>query len=71
MPMNSPTPSSRFLQTCPKLRSKEMYHDAPGQEDAAFASGLYWCMKTHETFGPDGQPADKEHCCEGRACFGG
>ena len=69
--MNPSNPSTRLRMTCPKLRSKEMYHETPGQDDEAFASGLFWCMKTHETFGPDGQPAGKEECCEGRGCYGG
>lgn len=63
--------ASRFQIPCPNLRSKEMFYMSPGQEDDAFSSGLYWCTRTQETFGPDGQPVGKIECCAGRACFGG
>ena len=69
--MNRSSSSARLQLTCPKLRSKEMYHDTPGEEDEAFSSGLYWCLKTHESFGPDGKPVGKEECCEGRGCYDG
>jgi hypothetical protein len=42
-----------------------------GAEDDAFASGCYWCTLTQEAFGPDGQPAGKNECCQGRACYVG
>ena len=41
---------------CRNLRSKEMYY-AYGQEDDDYSSGVFWCAKTQEGFGPDGQPA--------------
>lgn len=44
-----------------------MYYNAP--DDDAYASGVFWCGKTHESFGPDGQAADKTECCEGRSCY--
>lgn len=56
---------------CRNLRSKEMYYEAPGQEEDDFSSGVYWCLKTNEAFGPDGQPAEKKECCTGRNCFVG
>ena len=52
---------------CRHLRCKEMFHESP--QDDAFASGIFWCAKTQEPFGPDGLPADKKHCCEARTCF--
>jgi hypothetical protein len=54
---------------CQHLRSKEMYYQAFGQEDDAFASGIYWCLRTHESYGPDGEPAGRKECCDGRDCF--
>jgi hypothetical protein len=48
-----------------------MYYEAPGQEEDDFSSGVYWCLKTNEAFGPDGQPAEKKECCAGRNCFVG
>jgi hypothetical protein len=53
---------------CRNLRSKEMYY-AYGQEDDEFASGCFWCAKTQEGFGPDGQAVSKAECCNGRTCY--
>jgi hypothetical protein len=44
-----------------------MYYQ--GNEDDEYSSGIYWCARTQETFGPDGQVAGKIDCCAGRACF--
>ncbi len=68
--MSDTASASKFQVPCRNLRSKEMFHQAPGQEDDPFSSGLYWCNRTHETFGPDGQPVSKADCQEGRACYG-
>ena len=63
--------STKSQIRCRNLRSKEMYYESPGQEEDEFASGVYWCGKTQENFGPDGQPASKSECCAGRACYVG
>lgn len=65
--MNSTEETVRFKVPCRHLRNKEMYYNAP--DDDAYASGVFWCGKTHESFGPDGQAADKTECCEGRSCY--
>jgi len=65
--MNNPNESAGFEIPCRNLRSKEMYYEAA--EDDEFASGIYWCTKTHESFGPDGEPVAKKRCCEGRSCY--
>jgi hypothetical protein len=62
-----PTPLVSF--PCRNLRNKEMYYENPGQAEDDCASGVYWCMKTHEGFGPDGQPVGKTDCCIGRTCY--
>jgi|SRR5207237_2534143 len=54
---------------CRHLRNKEMYYQGSGQEDDEFASGIHWCAKTQEAFGPDGQEAGKTQCCAERACY--
>jgi hypothetical protein len=59
--------SQKFELPCKYLRSKEMYYQAA--EDDSFASGVYWCTRTHEAFGPDGGPVAKAECCAGRTCF--
>ncbi len=56
---------------CRHLRSKEMFYHGEGPEHEPYASDAFWCTKTHETFGPDGQPAVKVQCCAGRSCFVG
>jgi hypothetical protein len=47
-----------------------MFYQPLGHEDDQFSSGIYWCTRTHEGFGPDGEPAAREQCCQGRSCFG-
>ena len=66
-PMNEISEPSGFQIPCRHLRNKEMYYQAA--EDDEFASGIHWCGKTHESFGPDGEPVSKKDCCEGRACY--
>jgi hypothetical protein len=63
--------STKLQILCRNLRSKEMYHQSPGQTEGEFSSGLYWCSRTCETFGPDGQTAGKSECCTGRSCYVG
>ena len=68
--MSNSDSAPQFQAACPNLRSKEMYHQAPGPDDDQFSSGLFWCARTQESFGPDGQPVSKGDCCNGRQCFG-
>lgn len=58
-----------FVFPCKHIRSKEMYYDAPAGGDDEFSSGMYWCARTNETFGPDGQPVERQECKAGRSCF--
>jgi hypothetical protein len=67
--MNETESAPQFEIACLNLRSKEMYHQAAGQEEDQFCSGLYWCGRTNETFGPDGQPVGKSECSGGRPCY--
>jgi hypothetical protein len=46
-----------------------MYYQSYGQEDDEFSSGIFWCGRTQENFGPDGEPCGKQHCCSGRSCY--
>lgn len=68
--MNTPDPAPQFQIPCRNLRSKEMFYQPPGSDDDQFSSGLFWCSRTQESFGPDGQPVGKTDCCSGRPCFG-
>ena len=45
-----------------------MYY-AYGEAEDECSSGCYWCGKTQESFGPDGEPAGKAECCNGRQCY--
>lgn len=54
---------------CRFLMSKEMFYDSDTARDAAYSSGIFQCLKTHQCFGPDGLPTDAEDCRDGRACF--
>ena len=63
-------PQTQLLVPCKFLRSKEMYYETPGEEaDDDFASDAYWCAKTQEAFGPDGEAAEKSECQCGRSCY--
>lgn len=61
--------SASLQQPCRHLRSNDMYYDSGRQNDRESNSGACWCLKTHEAFGPDGEPATKSECCAGRACY--
>ena len=65
--MNTNDNSTNLKRPCRYLRNKEMFYH--GVEDDAFASGIFWCSKTHENFGPDGVEAAKTECCAGRSCY--
>ena len=54
---------------CRHLRSKEMFYEPYGAPEDQFSSGVYWCGKTQEPFGPDGEPCGKSECCGQRSCF--
>ena len=65
--MEPTEPAAQNQIPCRYLRSKEMYYQ--GQEDDEFASGLYWCNRTQESFGPDGAACGKMECCAKRTCY--
>ena len=52
---------------CRFLRCKEMFYQ--GEEEDEFASGAYWCLRTNEPFGPDGETCGKKQCCANRTCY--
>jgi hypothetical protein len=45
-----------------------MFHQDSADEDA-FASGIYWCVRTQENVGPDGLSCSKCECGPERACY--
>jgi hypothetical protein len=52
---------------CRHLRCKEMYYQAP--DDDEYASGQFWCNRTQDVIGPDGETCDKKQCCANRTCY--
>lgn len=61
-------PESAAVQVpCRYLRCKEMYYQAP--DDDEFAGGAFWCERTQEPFGPDREVCGKKQCCAGRTCY--
>jgi hypothetical protein len=67
--MNTPEPNLNVLPKCKHLRCKEMYYQPRGQEEDEYSGGAYWCTKTYEVFGPDGEGAGRMECQPGRGCF--
>lgn len=56
---------------CRCMRNKEMYYEADGHAEDLFTGDAFWCSKTLETFGPDGDAVDSKECGPGRACYKG
>ena len=54
---------------CKFLRSKEMFHEDAAGEEGEFASDVFWCSKSQEAFGLDGEPAGKCDCTNARKCY--
>lgn len=69
--MNRSDKSTTVQAPCRFLRCKEMYFREPDAAETEAGGGAYWCQQTQESFGPDGQPACKEDCAAGRACYQG
>lgn len=58
---------------CLNLRHKMMYCDPrqniPGLVDASSDTRIYFCTKSQDSLGPDGQPVHPEDCSDGRGCY--
>jgi hypothetical protein len=57
-------------EPCRELRSKGMYINAglpDGQE--VTGDGHFWCLRTMESYGPDGQAIGRKECRAGRDCY--
>ncbi len=66
--METPETTTTTAQIpCRFLRCKEMFYQA--DEEDQFASGAYWCTRTNEPFGPDGEVCGKKQCCANRTCY--
>jgi hypothetical protein len=55
---------------CTSLRWKGMFIDTVWDASAQQGSDhIYWCQKTQQCLGPDGQAVDKYECHDGRNCY--
>lgn len=57
---------------CAKLRSKGMYVYTDGSHESHgdYDNTIYWCLRTHKSFGPDDDLAQKDLCCDpSRSCY--
>lgn len=66
--MNKIAESLKMQIPCKYLRTNNMYYTDAEQEDQHSSNSVFWCTKTHEAFGPDGEPASKTDCCAERKC---
>ena len=67
--MSEDTHTAKFVIPCRYLRSNKMFHGAPDEPIDESDNGLFWCEKTRETFGPDGECVGKSDCERGRSCY--
>ena len=66
----STNPSEIVQNRCRRLRSKEMFIDAPSDPTSPrHHSGHYWCVHSQNVLGPDGKVANEDDCRPGRSCF--
>lgn len=66
---NSAPVQSSVPIPCRHIRCKETFYQEPGQPEDEFSSGIYWCVRTQENAGPDGQSCSKCECGPERACY--
>lgn len=63
----------RLRVTCLNLRHKLMYiderHGVPGMVDSSSGTRAYWCTKSQNALGPDGEAVHPDCCTGGRACY--
>ena len=63
----------RLHVTCLNLRHKLMYideqHGVPGMVDTRSDTRVYWCTKSQNALGPDGDAVHPDSCSGGRHCY--
>ncbi|MBT5707038.1 MAG: hypothetical protein HOI66_12030 [Verrucomicrobia bacterium] len=67
--MSDSTEDIEFVIPCKYLRTNKMFHGAPDEEVDESEAGMFWCEKTRETFGPDGDCVGKSDCRSNRKCY--
>lgn len=72
--MNS-IPPVQLRVACMNLRHKLMYVDerqsTPGLVDDSSDTRVFFCTRTQDALGPDGEPVGPRACHAGRSCYCG
>ncbi len=67
--------SVKLQVCCQSIRHKLMYvderHATPGLVDDSSDTRVFFCVKTQESLGPDGEAVSPTDCTHGRACYCG
>ncbi len=67
--------SVKLQVCCQSIRHKLMYvderHATPGLVDDSSDTRVFFCVKTQESLGPDGEAVSPGDCKQGRACYCG
>ena len=67
--------SVKLQVSCQSIRHKLMYvdeqHATPGLVDDSSDTRVFFCLKTQESLGPDGESVSPGDCKQGRACYCG
>lgn len=67
------TPPVDLKVACLNLRHKMMYVDerqrTPGLVDDSSDTRVFFCVKTQDALGPDGEPVSPPDCAPSRACY--
>lgn len=65
----------KLQASCLKLRHKLMYVDdrqsIPGLVDDSSDTRIFFCVKSQESLGPDGEAVSPRDCVAGRGCYCG
>jgi len=71
--MEQPIRPVQLQPSCLNLRHKLMYIDErqtqPGVVDDSSDTRVFFCVKTQDTLGPDGEPAAPTQCGSERSCY--
>lgn len=63
----------KLRAACMHLRHKLMYCDerqtTPGMVDDSSTTRVFFCIQSHDSLGPDGQPAAPKLCSTDRCCY--
>jgi hypothetical protein len=59
--------------SCRHIRHKMMYvderHAVPGMVDDSSDTRVFFCIRSQDALGPDGEPVSPDDCRPGRGCY--